>query len=106
MAEPGLSFRELGVIDKAIAKDGSFALRIEAINRFNNSRRVLVWNDQILIDSVQRRPRDKVIDGNADLDSLSESYIFYSWGQGLRWGVRLESMRVIKIRREAPYADI
>jgi len=105
LAEPGYSYRTLGHIEKSLAYDKSFYLRLETISRLNNSQRLLIWNDQILIDSLQRRRRDTILEGNADIDSSSIPFTFYRWGQGQRWGATLNNTRISQLKRDTPYVD-
>lgn len=105
-AEPGYSFRPLTTIKEAANHAGEFNLRIETINRLNNDRRILIWNNEVLINSSLRVKRDKILPGNADFDSAREGSVFYSWGQGFRWGVDLKNFRISQLRREAPYVDL
>ncbi len=105
-AEPGLSFQPLAEIKQALNNEGQFRIRIEAINRLNNEKRLLVWNDQLLINSQLRHVRDKIIEGNADYDSLDQNKVFYRWGAGISWGVTLENVRINLLKREAPFVDL
>ncbi len=105
-AEPGFSFKPLTTIDEAVNHRGEFNLRIETINRLNNDRRILIWNNKVLLNSSLRVEKDKILSGNADFDSAREGMVFYSWGQGYRWGVDLHNFRINMLRREAPYVDL
>jgi hypothetical protein len=105
-AEPGFSFRPLTIIKEAVNHRGEFNLRIETINRLNNDRRILIWNNKVLLNSTVRIEKDKILAGNADFDSAREGLVFYSWGQGYRWGVDLNNFRINLLRREAPYVDL
>lgn len=104
-AEPGKSFRHLTSIAGALASDLGFHLRIETHNEINNSRRILIWNDQLINQSDQAHPRDKILAGNADYDSQRENNTFYTWGNGLRWGLNMQQMRFTLLNREVPFVD-
>ena len=105
-AEPGRSFRHLTTIEKSLGPDMSFVLRIEAHNKFNNDQRLLVWNDALFLGSDQREVRDRLTMANADFDSFDERNIFFTWGRGPRWGLHLNKMRLYRVLREVPIADL
>jgi hypothetical protein len=105
IAEPGQSYRELAVIENALTNQGLFRFRVEAINRLNSDRQLLVWNDSLVLDSGARDVRDAIVAGSADYNSWHSGDILFDWGQGLSWGISLEKARVDILKREAPYVD-
>jgi hypothetical protein len=104
-AEPGRSYLPLTTLNKVVGNDLSFVLRIEAHNKFNNERRLLIWNDALFLDSRARETRDRLTLENADFDSLNSGNIIFSWGQGYHWGLHLRNMRINTLMREVPVAD-
>lgn len=104
-AEPGKSFRHLTQIDDVLNSDLSFNIRIEAHNQLNNTRRILIWNNFITLQSNKVIDLDKIMEGNTKYDSLSTNMVFFEWGQGLRWGLNLNQMRVSKFNREVPFVN-
>lgn len=105
LAEPGLSFRPMGEISGALDKNGYFDLRVELHNQSHFDRKILVWNDSILMDSSSRKNRQQLIEGNADYNSSLADFVVYNWGQGLKWGVAIDRMRLVELKREVPFVD-
>ena len=104
-AEPNRSFYPLTRLGQALTNSHEFHLRVETFNEANNGRRILIWNDQLVLDSQSIKPKDRLTASNAEFDSLRQNMIFYSWGQGLGWGIHMEQMRFTQAHREVPFVN-
>lgn len=102
-AEPGFSFQSLAVLENSIDDEGNFHLRIELVNKVSESRRILIWNESVLVTSRQRRNKDKIITGNADFDSQNSQQVFFHWGKGFNWGLSMLQMKLFSVTREVPF---
>jgi hypothetical protein len=102
-AEPGLSFRHLATLSNAITRERGFHFRVEAFNDISANQRILLWNEQVALQSQVRQRKDKILEGNADFDSADSGVVFFRWGQGFRWGLNMTDMRILTFRREVPF---
>lgn len=103
LSTPGYIKQPLGFLPKGLDSSGAFRLRIEIHHSFVQGLRILVWNDRVLLGGNTYSFLKFVSEGNADLDTARTKMNFLSFGEGIRWGLRLSQVRFDLIARESPY---